>query len=331
MSAPILSITPANLDKAATALTSGELVSFPTETVYGLGALASNARAVAGIYAAKDRPSFNPLIAHYADKDMLADDVEMTEAADKLMKAFWPGPLTLVLKRRPDCQVAKLASAGLDSLAVRMPAHPDARALITAAGGPIVAPSANLSGRLSPTTAQHVADQLADRISLILDGGPCEAGLESTILDMRGEAIILLRPGPVTGDDIKKATGLVIVDSPATDLDASDSQSERPVAPGQLTSHYAPKAALRLNATLKKAGEVYIGFGPDSENVDFQLSDTADLTQAAARLFDILHEADKMGQPIAIAPIIDEGLGLAINDRLKRAAAPRGDTHKTDT
>ena len=321
MSAPILPITPEHIKRAATCLKSGELVSFPTETVYGLGALASDARAVAAIYAAKERPSFNPLIAHYANEQMLAGDVELTKSARQLMQAFWPGPLTLVLKRTETCQVAALASAGLDSLAVRMPSHPDARALITETGGPIVAPSANLSGRLSPTIAEHVAEQLKDRISLILDGGPCADGLESTILDMRGDTAILLRPGPVTAEDIEQVTGFAI-EPYATSSDEAEA-SLSPVAPGQLTSHYAPEATLRLNATSKQEGETYIGFGPSIADADFQLSDNGDLTEAAARLFDILHQADLCGQPIAIAPITAQGLGLAINDRLKRAAAPR--------
>jgi len=303
------------LDRAAALLRSGALIAFPTETVYGLGGDARNGDAVAAIYAAKGRPSFNPLIVHVADLDAARRLAKVGPEAERLAQAFWPGPLTLVLPLRPDAGLSPLVTAGLPTVAIRLPAHPLARQLIAAFGGPLAAPSANPSGKVSPTRADHVMAGLAGRIAAVLDGGPCPVGVESTILALSPRPS-LLRAGGLTVEDIEAVLGMPLT------LPASD--PDRPTAPGQLASHYAPAARLRLNAVAPEPGEVFLGFGPGGG--DFSLSPSGDLAEAAAALFHLLREADRIAGPagaIAVAPIPDRGLGRAINDRLARAAAPR--------
>ncbi|MBO9508272.1 L-threonylcarbamoyladenylate synthase [Thalassospira sp. A3_1] len=323
---PALTIRPYSegaLTQAAAKLRAGELVAFPTETVYGLGADATNDDAVAGIFAAKQRPSFNPLISHFPDRDAAAQHAVFDARADKLADAFWPGALTLVLPKRDDSTVSQLTTAGLPSIAVRVPAHDMARALLRAVGRPIAAPSANRSGRISPTTAAHVAASLGNAIGMILDGGPCGVGLESTVIDLTTDQVVMLRPGGITLDQVAEVLG--------TDVVMAETDDNAPKSPGMLTSHYAPGLPVRLNADApdqKKYGhEILLAFG-DCVTKGFDkvlwLSKTGDDREAAANLFAKLHEAD---QPrfdgIAIAPIPDTGLGLAINDRMKRASAPR--------
>ncbi|NCB49611.1 MAG: threonylcarbamoyl-AMP synthase [Alphaproteobacteria bacterium] len=303
------------IEKGAALIREGKLVVFPTETVYGLGADATNDKAVASIFEAKGRPQFNPLIAHFASKEMLHDFVEVTPMAQKLIDTFWPGSLTLVLKRKENCKVSYLASAGLDTLAVRMPKHSIALSLIEKAGVPIVAPSANPSGTISTTTAPEVEAVLGDKVDLVLDGGPCSVGVESTVLLLTNEPAVLLRPGGLALEKIEQVIGPVI---------RPDKDPECPRSPGQLSSHYAPFRQVRINATDKKEGEAYLGFGPCDFQADLNLSATSDLTEAAANLFHMMHLLDR--EPftsIAIAPIPFEGLGLAINDRIKRAAYPK--------
>ena len=308
----ILSPDDAGLETAADLLAEGRLVSFPTETVYGLGADACNDRAVAAIYAAKGRPQFNPLIVHLAQVAQVQDFCEVTEDAQKLASAFWPGALTLVLPLKPDAGVSKLVTAGLDTLAVRVPDHAVARGLLSRFGGPVAAPSANPSGRVSPTTATHVIAGLGDRIDAVIDAGDCAVGLESTIVSCVC-APALLRAGGIPREALEACLGMAL-------HKAAD--PARPSAPGQLASHYAPKGRVRLNATEVHGGEVLLGFG--AVDADLNLSPSGDLTEAAARLFASLHELDAMGaREIAVSPIPDHGLGLAINDRLRRAAAPR--------
>lgn len=309
---PILSPDAAGLARAAAILAEGGLVSFPTETVYGLGADARNDRAVAGIYAAKGRPSFNPLIVHLPDQAAAEGLCIFNDDARRLAGAFWPGALTLVLPLRQEAGISKLVTAGLDTLAVRVPDHPVAQGLLRAFCGPVAAPSANPSGRVSPTTACHVAAGLGNRIDALVDGGPCGVGLESAIVSCVGRPA-LLRAGGIPAEALEACLGqpLTLPGDPDT-----------PVSPGQLASHYAPQGQVRLNVTQPEAGEVYLGFGPGA--ADLNLSPAGDLTEAAARLFDCLHRLDAMGaQRIAVAPIPDHGLGRAINDRLRRAAAPR--------
>ncbi|WP_421785911.1 L-threonylcarbamoyladenylate synthase [Hyphobacterium sp.] len=309
-------ISPATADaitRAAEKLRAGQLVGMPTETVYGLAADATNGEAIARIYEAKNRPRFNPLIAHVSDLEMARQLVVFTPEAERLATAFWPGPLTLVLPRRPDCPVSELASAGLDTLAVRCPGHAVARSLIAATGRPLVAPSANPSGAISPTTAQHVADGLGNRVDIILDGGACSVGLESTVIGFDGETPLLLRKGGIGRQEIEAVAGRL--GSPAPDAPKA--------SPGMLASHYAPAASLRINAKSPRSGEVYLGFGPDWP-ADLNLSPTGRLDEAAANLFAYLRRLDASGaRAIAVAPIPDKGLGEAINDRLRRAAAPR--------
>ncbi|MDA7599361.1 L-threonylcarbamoyladenylate synthase [Alphaproteobacteria bacterium] len=321
-----LKITADNIATAAGVLTNGGLVAFPTETVYGLGANACDGDAVAAIFVAKQRPSFNPLISHVATSDMAFDLGRKTPIAAALAAAFWPGPLTLILHRTDNCPLARLTSAGLDKIAIRVPSHAGARELLTTFGGAIAAPSANPSGRLSPSRAEHVMALMDGQIDMVLDGGPCESGLESTIVDCTGEEAVLLRPGGVTRAALSAALssagldGTIIHSAPLSD-------GEAPISPGQLSSHYAPKNALRLNAQSRHDNEIFIGFGPDcpASEDGYNLSSSGNLREAAARLFDILHDADNTGgdRGIAIAPIPIEGLGEAINDRLHRAAAPR--------
>jgi L-threonylcarbamoyladenylate synthase len=308
--------------RAAELLCAGRLVAFGTETVYGLGADATNAEAVARIFAAKQRPRFNPLICHYPDADAAFADVLPTPAARTLAAALWPGPLTLVLRRRADCRVALLTGAGLDTQAVRVPAHDVAQALLRAVGRPVAAPSANRSGQVSPTTAQHVLDGLGGRIDAVLDSGPCAVGVESAVLDLSGTAPLLLRPGGATRETIESLIGPVALGAPPDGTVRS---------PGMLASHYAPTLPVRLNAHAVAADEALLAFGPAlaGASVAFNLSDRSDLTEAAARLFSGLRwldaEAARRGLArIAVMPVPESGLGEAINDRLRRAAAPRG-------
>jgi L-threonylcarbamoyladenylate synthase len=309
----------AAIEAAARCLAAGGLVAFPTETVYGLGADAGNGAAVARLYAAKGRPSFNPLIAHVVDATAAKRVGMFTTAAEKLAAAFWPGPLTLVLRKQPDCGVADLALAGLDSVAVRMPAHPVAHALLKAFRGPIVAPSANRSGHVSPTSAAHVLGDLRGRIDLILDAGPCAVGVESTIVSCIAQPV-LLRPGGIA----REAIGRVLSHPLAV-----SSHDDGPVAPGMLASHYAPKALLRLEAETAEPGEALLAFGPapDASGAILNLSPSGDLIEAAANLFSHLRALDASGtKRIAVMKIPRQGLGDAINDRLRRAAAPRQGT-----
>ncbi len=305
--------------RAAEILRAGGLVAFPTETVYGLGADATSDAAVAGIYAAKERPRFNPLIAHVADRAAAEAEGVFDADARRLADAFWPGPLTLVTPLAPGVRVCALARAGLDSVALRMPSHPVARALIAATGRPIAAPSANRSGRVSPTRASHVVDELAGRIDLVLDGGPTQVGVESTIVACLGGDPVLLRPGGVPREAIEAVLGR----APGV---GKDDDAAAPRAPGMLASHYAPRATLRLDAAELGPGEAGLDFGgrfAPAPNV-LDLSPSGDLNEAAARLFALLRTLDDAGAArIAAAPIPPHGLGEAIRDRLERAAAPR--------
>jgi len=308
---------PGAMDHALHLLGSGALVAVPTETVYGLAADATNENAVQSIYRAKGRPSYNPLICHVASVEMAARFARLDATARLLCDHFWPGPLTLVLPLKPDFGLAAAVTAGLESVAVRMPASEAVRSLIARLDRPVAAPSANPSGKLSPTSAEDVATGLGDQIPLILDGGQTEIGIESTIVGLTGAAATLLRPGSVTADDIYQETGLRLLDCVPVSAKA-DTIS----APGQLDSHYAPNAQLRLNARDKRPGEVLIGFGDISG--DISLSPSGDLGEAAQNLFSLLRQADRLSpSSIAVAPIPNSGTGLAINDRLARAAAPR--------
>jgi L-threonylcarbamoyladenylate synthase len=310
--------------RAAALLHSGRLVAFPTETVYGLGADATSDDAVAGIFAAKDRPQFNPLIVHFTDAEAAEREVVFDDRARRVAAAFWPGPLTLVLPRRRDSRLSLLCSAGLDSQAVRVPAHPVARRLLAVCGLPLAAPSANASGRISPTEAAHVAASLGDRVPLILDGGRCPLGLESTVLDLSGAIPAILRPGAVTSQDLTPMLGKII-ESPGTEESGGAGALK---GPGMLTSHYAPDRPLRLEARNVAADEALLAFGPEEPAGAAQtlnLSRAGDLKEAAAHLFAYLHRLDALKvRAIAVMPIPQTGLGAAINDRLKRAAAPRG-------
>jgi len=299
---------------AAACLAAGGLVAFPTETVYGLGADARNGEAIARLYAAKGRPRFNPLIAHVADAAAARRLARFDAAAEKLAAAFWPGPLTLVLPKRPDCAVADLALAGLDSVAVRVPAHPVAQALLAAFAGPVVAPSANRSGHVSPTSAAHVLADLRGRVDMVIDAGPCAVGLESTIVACL-DVPTLLRPGGLPREEIERVLGRRLALAAVSD--------KAPLAPGMLSSHYAPKAKLRLNADMAAPGEALLGFGPAHEAA-LNLSPRGDLIEAAANLFSHLRALDASGAgSIAVMKVPREGLGEAINDRLVRAAAPK--------
>jgi len=310
---------------AALCLANGGLVAFPTETVYGLGADATNGAAVARLYAAKGRPSFNPLIAHVYDLAAAKRLAVLDDAAQKLAAAFWPGPLTLVLKRLVACPVAELATAGLDSIAVRVPSHPVARSLLDRLGRPVVAPSANRSGHVSPTTAQHVLDDLGGRIDMIVDGGPTPVGVESTIVGCLDRPV-LLRPGGLARREIERVLGHAIEDGPP----AANGDADAPLAPGMLESHYAPRAKLRLDVDHVEAGEALLAFGVrmprgvEDAAIVLNLSPGADLVEAASNLFSDLRTLDQTEvATIAVMPIPSEGLGEAINDRLARAAAPR--------
>lgn len=310
-----LAATPEGLARAAQVLRDGGLVAFPTETVYGLGGDARNDLSVAGIFAAKARPAFNPLIVHVPDLDSARRYAQFDARAEALARAFWPGPLTLVLPLVDGGGLSPLVTAGLPTVAIRVPAHPLAQALLRAFDGPLAAPSANPSGRVSPTRADHVRAGLAGRIDAILDGGPCAVGVESTIVGLEGTPT-LLRPGGVPIEALEAALSQPL---------AIGGDATTPNAPGQLASHYAPGAAVRLNAPHAESGEVYVGFGPGPDAA-LTLSASGDLTEAAARLFHILREADDLAGDagrISFAPVPDVGLGRAINDRLRRAAAPR--------
>lgn len=309
---------------AARILQDGGLVAFPTETVYGLGADAANAEAIARLYRAKGRPTFNPLIVHVADLAAAKRTARFNATALALADAFWPGPLTLVLPKGARCPVADLATAGLDTVALRVPAHPVARAILRGFGGAVVAPSANLSGHVSPTAAAHVQSDLAGRIDLIVDGGPVEVGIESTIIGCFDRPT-LLRPGGIPRADIERVLGSSLA-SPNPGAAAG-----RPLASGMLGSHYAPRAQVRLNAANLTRGEALLAFGrADLSGVDtaaavMNLSEHGDLKEAAANLFGCLRALDTSGaRTIAVMPVPDEGLGEAINDRLRRAAAPKG-------
>jgi L-threonylcarbamoyladenylate synthase len=316
---PILAPTPGNLGRAAAALREGKLVAFPTETVYGLGGDATSDRAVAAIYAAKGRPSFNPLIVHVGNFTAASRLVEMTPRAEQLARRFWPGALTLVLPRLARCGLSLLASAGLDSVALRVPAHPAAQGLLLMCGLPLAAPSANPSGRISPTRAEHVAANLGDKVAMIVDGGPCRVGIESTVVSLLGATPRILRPGGVTAEQIGNELGITI----------ETEQSGTPGtlrSPGLLESHYAPALPVRLNAEAVSPGEALLGFGagvPAAE-VALNLSSAGNLEEAAANLFAMLRELDRPERSgIAVMPIPETGLGVAINDRLRRAAARR--------
>jgi len=307
------------IEAAARCLSAGGLVSFPTETVYGLGADAGNGEAVARLYAAKGRPAFNPLIAHVADVAAARRLAVFDPAAEKLAAAFWPGPLTLVLPKRPDCGVSDLALAGLDSVALRVPDHPVAHALLAAFGGPVVAPSANRSGHVSPTTAAHVLSDLRGRIDLVIEGGASDVGVESTIVSCLGEPC-LLRPGGLPRAEIERVIGRPLASA------AVPADEDAPLAPGMLSSHYAPKARLRLNAKDVKPDEALLAFGAPLAHagLTLNLSPSGALIEAAANLFSHLRALDASGaRNIAVMTIPHEGLGEAINDRLARAAAPR--------
>jgi L-threonylcarbamoyladenylate synthase len=322
---PILPADRAAVTAAARCLAAGGLVAFPTETVYGLGADATNAAAIALLYQAKGRPTFNPLIAHVRDIAAAAKIARFDASATALAEAFWPGPLTLVLPKNKDCSVADLATAGLETVAIRVPAHPVARDILRAFGGPVVAPSANLSGHVSPTTAAHVQSDLAGRIDLIVDGGPVEVGVESTIIGCF-EQPMLLRPGGVPRAEIERVLGRALTQPP----EDGDIHGAQPLAPGMLASHYAPRTKVRLGAKSIEAGEALLAFGPDAvpgadaASAVMNLSVHGDLNEAAANLFGYLRALDAKGaRAIAVMPVPHHGLGEAINDRLRRASVER--------
>lgn len=314
--------TERDIEIAAAEILQGGLVAIPTETVYGLAADATNNEAVARIFEAKGRPQFNPLIVHVRDIEMAARYAEFAPLACKLADHFWPGPLTIVAPRRADSALSLLVSAGLDTIGLRAPNHAVAQALLRATGRPLAAPSANISGGVSPTTADHVLHSLGGRVDRILDGGPCQIGVESTIVRVHEDHIFLLRPGGVSRAEIERAIGIKLAKPPQTD---------KPQAPGMLASHYAPSVSIRLNAKQAEEGEAFLGFGEIddlSAPLAKNLSQTGDLREAAANLFAHLRAMDaecvQLGlSTITAAPIPEEGLGEAINDRLRRAAAPR--------
>lgn len=306
----------AGVARAADVLRADGLVALPTETVYGLAGDARSDLAVARIFEAKGRPRFNPLIVHVPDVVAAEAVAVLDDRARNLAAAFWPGPLTLVLPVREAAGLSPLVTAGLDSVAVRVPAHPLAQALLRAFGGPVAAPSANPSGKVSPTTCAHVMEGLSGRIEAVLDGGACAVGVESSILGLTGEAV-LLRPGGLPVEALEAVLGAPV---------ALRDEAAPVTAPGQLSSHYAPEARVRLDAVQPRPEEVWVGFGPACAGAPLWLSESGDLVEAAARLFAVLREADRLAGPggaIAFAPVPEAGLGRAINDRLRRAAAPR--------
>ncbi|HEX2525510.1 MAG TPA: L-threonylcarbamoyladenylate synthase [Geminicoccus sp.] len=310
---------PVSIREAAELLRSGRLVAFPTETVYGLGANATDDAAVRGVYQAKGRPSHNPLIVHVPDVAAAAALVRFDERALRLGKRFWPGPLTLVLPASADAPISRYATAGLNTIAIRVPAHPVARTLLAEVALPIVAPSANPSGRISPTIARHVADDLGAAVAMVLDGGECPVGLESTVIDLsRPDRAVMLRPGGLPRAELEAVLGK---------LGQAGPDPDRPASPGMLSSHYAPLAAVRLDALTVSADEALLAFGndvPAGACVTLNLSPSGDLQEAAANLFAMLRRADRSGAArIAVMPIPGDGLAEAIRDRLQRAAAPR--------
>ncbi len=305
------------LEQAARILSNGGLVSFPTETVYGLGADARNGRAVASVYAAKGRPSFNPLIVHVANLETAKRFAQFDKTALNLADAFWPGPVSLVLPLVKNHGLSELVTAGLDTVAIRMPDHKTAQALLKTFDGPLAAPSANPSGRISPTSCEHVISDMNGMIDAVVDGGNCYVGVESTILKIDVDRVSLLRAGGLPIEAVEACLGYSI---------AKPQDPQTPQSPGQLQSHYAPNAAVRLNATKAEADEVLLAFGPNSKGAALNLSATGDMVEAAANLFAYMRDIDEIAstsKSIAISPIPMTGLGLAINDRLKRAAAPR--------
>ena len=321
----ILPAGEAAVRSAARCLAEGGLVAFPTETVYGLGADATNPAAIARLYQAKGRPAFNPLIAHVGDLAAGMKIARFDETAIKLAEAFWPGPLTLVLPKTKDCAVADLATAGLETIAIRVPALAIARKILRAFGGPVVAPSANLSGHVSPTSAAHVQSDLMGRIDLIVDGGPVEVGVESTIVGCFHEPM-LLRPGGLPRGEIERVLGRALTQPP----EDAERGTAQPLAPGMLASHYAPRTPLRLDAARVEAGEALLAFGPnavpgvDAAAAVMNLSARGDLDEAAANLFGYLRALDaSAARAIAVMPVPHRGLGEAINDRLRRAAMGR--------
>ncbi len=308
----ILGASPGNIASAAAMIRDGKRVAFSTETVYGLGADATNDEAIAGIFEAKGRPSFNPLIVHFTNTAQVANVVDFSETATVLGEAFWPGALTLVLKRKIDCPVSLLASAGLETLAVRVPSHPLAHEFLKQARAPVAAPSANRSGQISPTTAEHVFESLGDKVDAILDGGPCAVGLESTVIDLSSDTPTLLRPGGIAREEIEAVIG---------PLEVSDGSDNAPRSPGMLSRHYAPSIPIRLNADKANDGEAFLAFGVGTDAADVNLSQSGDLVEAAANLFAMLRMLDQTKyNGIAVMKIPDSGLGIAINDRLERAA-----------
>ena len=312
---PVVPATPEAIRQATHALAQGDIVAFPTETVYGLGANALDARAIAKVFAGKERPRFNPLIVHVPGLEAAERYAVMNDTAWRLAEAFWPGPLSLVLKKRPACGIADLVSAGLDTIALRAPAHSVAQALLEAVRLPIAAPSANRSGRVSPTTAAHVQAELGERPAMILDGGPCPLGIESTVVSVIEPEPGLLRPGALPREAIELVLG-----APLLAVNAN----HRGASPGQLETHYAPSTKLRLGATGVSSSEALLAFGPDAPQgarVTINLSVSGNLEEAAAKLFAALRELDQTGATaIAVMPIPAHGLGEAINDRLQRAA-----------
>lgn len=305
----------AGIADAAAHLKNGEVVAFPTETVYGLGADATQDDAVAKVFALKGRPNFNPLIVHVANPGWLSDLVQLDDRVDALTRTFWPGPLTLVLPRRPDSAISTQVSANLNTIAVRQPDHPVAAALLNAVARPLAAPSANLSGHVSPTTAEHVDSDFGSNLDIILDGGPCRAGLESTVLDLTTDTARILRPGVISAGALKTLIG---------DVEDHGEQNGAVLSPGQLDKHYAPSLPVRLNADVAREGEAFLTFG-NAEGATFDLSPAGDLTEAATNLFRALRQLDDPARytGLAVAPIPNEGIGRAINDRLRRAARGR--------
>lgn len=304
------------INRAVVILCSGELVAFPTETVYGLGGNALSDKAVAAIYAAKNRPTFNPLIIHVPSISEAKKYVEWSDTAKILADKFWPGSLTLVLPRKKDCGLSLLASAGLDCVAIRVPAHSIALALLEKSGLPLAAPSANISGHVSPTLASHVADEFGDKIKMVLDGGACQVGIESTIVDLSSDSVSILRHGKIIREELEKYVTI------------SEYNSEVIKASGMLKSHYAPNAYVRLDATDIKDGEALLAFGKPIPRAELyeNLSASGNLEEAAANLFNMLRLLDaKNPKTIAVMPIPETGIGIAINDRLRRAAAPKAD------
>ena len=302
---------------ASDILKKGEVVSFPTETVYGLGADATNSDAIAKIFSAKNRPSFNPLIIHLPNTQMVEKYVELSQLTKDLSNIFWPGPFTMVLPLKKNSGISTLITAGLETVAIRVPSHPVAHTLLNEFNGPIAAPSANKSGQISPTTAQHVDQEFGDELELIIDGGPCDNGLESTIVKVVYDQLTILRPGNVTVEEIQEKIEVKIV----TDTQPTDN----PIAPGQLKSHYAPNANVRLNVINPEMNEAYLAFG-DTNQVEnmLNLSPSGDLEEAASNLFSMMRSLDQLNlKTISVAPIPKSEVGVAINDRLERAAAPK--------